>query len=111
MGQLEIALGGSVKVDETLLQEALNMNFEEDWKVQKIASLLPRPLYLVYANLCAYSEPCDSQPSIAINGDEFDAKNLEEIDKFNSKIDMDDVPDSDNDDNDGENVSKTISKI
>ncbi|XP_037042717.1 THO complex subunit 5 homolog [Bradysia coprophila] len=85
------------------LQEALNMNFEEDWKVQKIASLLPRPLYLVYANLCAYSEACDNQLSVTINGDEIDAKNLEEIDKFNSKIDLDDVPDSDNDDNDGEN--------
>lgn len=40
------------------LQEALNMNYEDDWKVQKIANLLPRPLYLVYANLCAYAEAC-----------------------------------------------------
>lgn len=103
------------------------MNFEEDWKVQKIANLLPRPLYLVYANLCAYSEACgelnensnrsfnlihldlssDTLLSTSINGDEFDAKNLEEIEKFNSKDDMDDnMQDSDNDDNDGENVSQ-----
>lgn len=114
------------------MQEALNMNFEEDWKVQKIANLLPRPLYLVYANLCAYSEACgkicfefftnkpanahlwpsaDNLLSTTINGDEIDAKNLEEIDKFNSKDDVDDVPDSDNDDNDGDNVSNAIRTI
>ncbi|KAJ6646073.1 THO complex subunit 5 like, partial [Pseudolycoriella hygida] len=86
------------------LQEALNMNFEDDWKVQKIANLLPRPLYLLYANLCAYSEACDTLLSTSINGDEFDAKNVEEIDKFNNKEDIDDnMQDSDNDDNDGEN--------
>lgn len=116
------------------LQEALNMNFEEDWKVKKIANLLPRPLYLVYANLCAYSEACgnvnknfdaknvkfnashciplDNLLSTGINGDEFDAKNLEEIEKFNNKDDMDDnTQDSDNDDNDGENVSVNFAGI
>lgn len=47
----------------------------------------------------------DNLLSTSINGDEFDAKNLEEMDKFN-KDDIDDnMLDSDNDDNDGENVS------
>lgn len=34
------------------------MNIEDEWKVKKIARLLPRPLYLVYVNLSAYSEAC-----------------------------------------------------
>lgn len=50
--------------------------------------------------------PLDNLLSTSINGDEFDAKNLEEMEKFTNKDDMDDnMQDSDNDDNDGENVS------
>lgn len=34
------------------------MNIESEWQVQKIARLLPKPLYLVYVNLSAYAEAC-----------------------------------------------------
>lgn len=38
------------------LQEALNMEIEKSWDVQKLAQLLPRPLYLLYANAQAFGE-------------------------------------------------------
>lgn len=40
------------------LQESLEMEIEKDWEVQKLARLLPRPLYLLYANSQAYGEAC-----------------------------------------------------
>lgn len=59
------------------LQEALAMNIEDEWKVNKIARLLPPPLYMVYANLTAFAEACDPQLSATINGDEFEANQLD----------------------------------
>lgn len=54
------------------------MNIEDEWKVNKIARLLPPPLYMVYANLTAFAEACDPQLSATINGDEFEANQLED---------------------------------
>lgn len=100
------------------MQEALDMNVENDWKVSKIARLLPGPLYLAYANLTAYADACDSGLSTSIVGDEFEAKQSEANEKYLKDDDDDDVNDdgehqpedgagleSDNDDNDAENVS------
>lgn len=83
------------------LQEALDMNIEDEWKVNKIARLLPPPLYMVYANLTAFAEACDPQLSATINGDEFEANQLEvasQQTKTASTPDEDEAMESDNDD-------------
>lgn len=77
------------------------MNVENDWKVSKIARLLPSPLYLAYANLSAYADACDRGLSTSIVGDEFEAKQLEANEKYR-KDDVADDEDDDDDDDDGE---------
>lgn len=54
------------------LQEALAMPVEHVWKVNRVARLLPPPLYMAYANLSAYAEACDVLLVARINGDESD---------------------------------------
>uniref|UniRef100_U5EKA3 Putative fms n=1 Tax=Corethrella appendiculata TaxID=1370023 RepID=U5EKA3_9DIPT len=58
------------------LQEALEMEFEKGWEIQKIVRLLVRPLYLLYANISAYSEACDPLIVAQIDGDEEEAKQI-----------------------------------
>lgn len=40
------------------LQKALDLEIEKEWEIQKLARLLPRPLYMVYVNGKAYGEAC-----------------------------------------------------
>jgi len=40
------------------LQEALQMEFESEWEIDRLARLLPRPLYLLYANISSYADAC-----------------------------------------------------
>lgn len=87
------------------LQQALSMDVDKDWEIQKSARLLPRPLYLVYANLSAYAEACDKNIKISIEGDEDEAKQVVEGDK-NDLQDDDDNQESDNDDNEPESRKK-----
>lgn len=84
------------------LQEALEVNIEDDWAVQKVARLLPRPLYLVYANLSAYADTTDRLLTVAIDGDEEEAKQIQHADKQETEG-IDD--DSDNDDIEQDDVS------
>lgn len=86
------------------LQDALEINVEKEWAVQKIASLLPRPLYLVYANFGAYSETCDKFINVTINGDEDEARELDNSERVNTHVTDVASQDSDNEDNDQENV-------
>lgn len=88
------------------LQDALEINVEKEWAVQKVASLLPRPLYVVYMNLSAYAEISDRLVTTVINGDEDEAKDLDNSAEKASNAVMPDEPspDSDIDDNDPENV-------
>lgn len=80
------------------------MNIEDEWKVNKIARLLPPPLYMVYANLTAFAEACDPQLSATINGDEFELEESLSQDaasqpsKSSSTPDEDEAIESDNDD-------------
>lgn len=83
------------------LQEALEINIEAEWAVQKVANLLPRPLYLLYVNLSAYGEICDKLISTVINGGEEEAKGL--VDQAET-VELA-SPDTDADDNDNEIVS------
>lgn len=60
------------------LQEALSLPVEDTWKVNRVARLLPAPLYMAYENLSAYAEACDMLLVAKINGDESDV--LDDID-------------------------------
>jgi THO complex subunit 5 len=42
------------------LQDALEMKIEKSWEIQSLKNLLPNPLYLLYSNVSAYAEACDS---------------------------------------------------
>ncbi|XP_058120526.1 THO complex subunit 5 homolog [Anopheles ziemanni] len=59
------------------LQEALEMPIESGWEILKTVRLLSQPLYLLYANVSAYGEACDNLISATIQGDEEEAKQLE----------------------------------
>lgn len=92
------------------------MNIEDEWKVNKIARLLPPPLYMVYANLTAFAEACDPQLSATINGDEFEANQLEEGSaqdlamqqtKIASTPDEDEAMESDNEDDESRPSKKS----
>lgn len=85
------------------LQEALEINIEAEWAVQKVANLLPRPLYLLYVNLSAYGEISDKLITTVINGEEEEAKEL--VDQAET-IDLA-SQDSDADDNDQESERPT----
>lgn len=103
LNSLAPRLDGLLKATRPL-QIALDMDIEKEWEVQKIARLLPRPLYLVYVNLSAYAEACDSFLVTSIHGDEDEAKQLEDSTK-DSKEDLEDInQDSENEDNDADNV-------
>lgn len=94
------------------LQEALDLKMEEQWEVQKCVRLLPNSLYLLYANVTAFSEACDPLISTTINGDEEDAKQEiepKELDQDSSMTVVEEV-NSDNDDNEGDVDTETIPK-
>lgn len=90
------------------LQDALEINIEKEWAVQKVANLLPRPLYVVYMNLSAYAEISDQLVTTVINGDEDEAKELDSTIKPSAEVTDEVSQDSDVDDNDQENVNEPI---
>lgn len=67
------------------LQDALEINIEKEWKTEKTARLLPRPLYVAYVNLSAYSEISTLLVDTRIVGDEDEAKELESTDKIENE--------------------------
>lgn len=71
------------------LQEALEINLEREWAIQDTARLLPRPLYVAYANLSAYSEISKKLIDVQIVGDEEEAKELDNTDKIDNKAEKD----------------------
>lgn len=71
------------------LQEALEINLEKEWAIQDVARLLPRPLYVAYVNLSAYSEISKKIIDVHIVGDEEEAKELENTDKIDNKDEKD----------------------
>lgn len=112
------------------IQEVLDMKIEKDWETQKIARLLPKPLYLVYVNLTAYAEACgkyyfslarrreslfccyfsvlDQLLTATVQGDEEEARQLENCEK-NSKDEMNDGSQQESDDeNNEDNVSVLV---
>ncbi|XP_055624945.1 THO complex subunit 5 homolog [Toxorhynchites rutilus septentrionalis] len=74
------------------LQEALDMPIEKGWEVQKTIRLLVQPLYMLYANVTAYGEACDSSLSTTVQGDEDEARQIE----FTGSLDCDSDDDGGN---------------
>ncbi|XP_059608501.1 THO complex subunit 5 homolog A [Phlebotomus argentipes] len=87
------------------LQDALDMEVEKEWEVQRLARLLPRPLYLFYSNAQGYADACDKYLTVSIEGDDEEAKQIEESVKEAQEESEDNAGDSDNEDNDGDGKS------
>ncbi|GAB0099490.1 THO complex subunit 5 [Sergentomyia squamirostris] len=84
------------------LQEALDMEIEKDWEIQRFARLLPHPLYLFYSNAQGYADACDKKMTVTIEGDDEEAKQIEELAKGgDTQVDDDENQqiDSDNEEN------------
>lgn len=93
------------------LQDALNMKIEEKWKVLEKVRFLPNPLYLLYANICAYAEAVDPLVVTLIDGDEEDVKRDAEPKEVEGSEPVEDiVHDSDNDDNEADNDAEQAPK-
>uniref|UniRef100_A0A3P9M612 THO complex 5 n=2 Tax=Oryzias latipes TaxID=8090 RepID=A0A3P9M612_ORYLA len=58
------------------VQEYLSMPFEQTQKQTEIARHLPPPLYVLFVQANAYSQACDKNLSVSINGDVDEAKAL-----------------------------------
>lgn len=86
------------------LQDALNMKLEEKWKVMEKVRFLPNPLYLLYANMCAYAEAVDPLVVTMIDGDEEDVKRDNEPKEVEVSAEPveDTAHDSENDDNEAD---------
>uniref|UniRef100_A0A6B2E7U3 Putative fms n=1 Tax=Phlebotomus kandelakii TaxID=1109342 RepID=A0A6B2E7U3_9DIPT len=63
------------------LQDALEMEVEKEWEVQRLARLLPRPLYLFYSNAQGFADACDKHMTVYIEGDEEEARQIEDSTK------------------------------
>lgn len=85
------------------LQDSLDLKIEDQWEVQKCIRLLPNPLYLLYANVSAYNEACDSLITTTINGDEEDTKQDSEDTKEIEEAPIVDEANHDSENDDNEN--------
>ncbi|KAI0221809.1 THO complex subunit 5-like protein [Lamellibrachia satsuma] len=77
------------------VQEYLRMPFDAIREQHRIATYLPRPLYVLYMQATAYKDACDKHLAVTIEGDVDAAKTMEE-----ASLDLDDDSDSDQEDQD-----------
>lgn len=104
------------------LQISLNINMDREWSMDSKSSLLPKPLYVLYVNIFAYSDVCNELTDVLITGDEDEAKeyqknNLVADDKKSADATQDmpatstdtEFKDNDDDDEDGDNVCSLFS--
>lgn len=66
------------------LQDELSLPLDQRRQQHRLASLLPRPLYLLYVQTAAYGEACDSTISATICGNEEEALSLKQTDQRES---------------------------
>lgn len=85
------------------LQTALGMEMEAEWEMQKTVKLLPRPLFMFFVNMKAFGDSCEKALTVTVEGDEDEAKQMEE-ETFESEtpptisqVDSDKEDDEDND--------------
>ncbi|RVE50855.1 hypothetical protein evm_004422 [Chilo suppressalis] len=89
------------------LQECLAMRLDEKREESKAASLLPSPLFLLYANSSAYSDALGEKTvTVAISGDEDEARRLEQQSSVESDLIVSNDSDSDQENNDEEQREK-----
>ncbi|CAG5045918.1 unnamed protein product [Parnassius apollo] len=91
------------------MQECLALRLDEKHDETRAASLLPPPLFLLYANASAYSDVLGvSNLTVGISGDEDEARRLEQLNTNNmgSELVISNDSDSDQDNNDEDRREK-----
>ncbi|CAH2096107.1 unnamed protein product [Euphydryas editha] len=92
------------------LQECLALRLDEKRDETRAATLLPPPLFLLYANASAYSDALGAKNiTVGISGDEDEAKRLEQLLNVESELVVSNDSDSDQENND-EDQSETKKK-
>ncbi|XP_060803113.1 THO complex subunit 5 homolog [Amyelois transitella] len=89
------------------LQECLAMRLDEKRDEARVASLLPPPLFLLYANSSAYSDALGVKTvTVGISGDEDEARRLDQLSNIDSELVVSNDSDSDQDNNEEEHREK-----
>ncbi|XP_063825643.1 THO complex subunit 5 homolog [Ostrinia nubilalis] len=89
------------------LQECLALRLDEKRDEARLASLLPPPLFLLYANSSAYSDALGAKTvTVAITGDEDEARRLEQQNNVDSELVASNDSDSDQENNDEDQREK-----
>lgn len=84
------------------LQTALGMEMEAEWEIQKTVKLLPRPLFMFFVNMKAFGDSCEKALTVTVEGDEEEARQMEdetfenEAPQTVSQVDSDKDDDEDN---------------
>ncbi|XP_026761715.2 THO complex subunit 5 homolog [Galleria mellonella] len=89
------------------LQECLALRLDEKRDEARAASLLPPPLFLLYANGSAYSDALGAKTvTVGISGDEDDARRLEQLSNVDTELVISNDSDSDQENNDEDRREK-----
>ncbi|VVC86666.1 unnamed protein product [Leptidea sinapis] len=89
------------------LQECLALKLDEKREETKLASLLPPPLFLLYANASAYSDALGTNViTVGISGDEDEARRMDQTCNAEREVVASNDSDSDPDANDEEHREK-----
>ncbi|CAF4934451.1 unnamed protein product [Pieris macdunnoughi] len=89
------------------LQECLALRLDDKREESKLATLLPRPLFLLYANGSAYADVLGAKNVIVgISGDEDEARRLEQTYNIDNEFVVSNDSDSDQDGNDEDQREK-----
>lgn len=101
LNSLVPCLGNLLKATKPL-QTALGMEMEAEWEMQKTVKLLPRPLFMFFVNMKAFGDSCEKALTVTIDGDEEEAKQVEEetfeseAPQTTTQVDSDKEDDDDN---------------
>lgn len=92
------------------IQEILGMEYEKNWEIQKQVRLLPLPLYMVYTNICAYASVADKLVTCTIEGDEEEARQLDEDNKRKANEQAVEENNEDSDENEENDFDEPVQK-
>ncbi|KAH9629461.1 hypothetical protein HF086_015791 [Spodoptera exigua] len=89
------------------LQECLALRLDDKRDEARAASLLPSPLFLLFANTSAYSDALGSNSvAVSISGDEDEARRLEQLSNVDSDLVASNDSDSDQENNEDDQREK-----
>ncbi|XP_026735108.1 THO complex subunit 5 homolog [Trichoplusia ni] len=89
------------------LQECLALRLDDKRDEARAASLLPSPLFLLFANASAYSDALGAKTvTVGISGDEDEARRLEQLNNVDSDLVVSNDSDSDPENNDDDQNEK-----